>query len=264
MKMTLDVLLSAMNLENYHYIDSLFVTGNCVIINQCDKECIQDIKEDGRHITYIETKERGLSKSRNMAIQMSTSDICILCDNDVEYHTEYEKIILKAYEDHPEYDIILFHVNSELDPMPHYKSARPLNYITCLKGKSYEITFRRKRVEGVYFDERIGAGTVFGQGEENAFLYACLRKGLKLYYIPTEIASLRYEESTWKTGFDKTFFISRGASFEAMSHCLSILLIIQYAIRKYKLYYKEMGMWDAFRYMFLGRRQYQMGDKIKK
>ena len=256
-EMTLDVLLSAMNLKDYHYIDSLYITGNCVIINQCEREFKDVFQENGRRIAYVETKERGLSKSRNMAIRMATSDICILCDNDVEYTAEYENIILKAYEEHPEYDVILFHVKSDIDQLPHYKTERSLNYITSLKGKSYEITFRRKKVEGIKFDERIGAGTIYGQGEENAFLYACLRKGLKLYYIPTEIASLRYEESTWKTGFDKTFFISRGASYEAMSHRLSTLLIIQYAVRKYKLYYRETGFWNAFRYMIQGKRLYK-------
>ena len=38
MVMTLDVLLSAMHLDNYHYIDSLNITGNCVVINQCNRK----------------------------------------------------------------------------------------------------------------------------------------------------------------------------------------------------------------------------------
>lgn len=257
--MSLEVLLSAMNLEDYHYIDSLFVTGNCTIINQCECENIEYLENNGRHITYVETKERGLSKSRNMAIRMATADICVLCDNDVEYVQNYEDIILNAYKNHPEYDVILFHVQLDEKSTPHYASERSLNYISCLKGKSVEITFRRERVRDIYFDERIGAGTKFGQGEENAFLYACLRKGLKLYYIPTEIAHLRYEMSTWKTGYDKQFFISRGASYEAMSRIVSSLLIIQYAIRKYKLYHKETNFLNALRYMFQGRRLYKAG-----
>lgn len=257
--MTLDVLLSAMNLKDYHYIDSLFIKGNCVIINQCDNNQTEIFYENGRKITYVQTKERGLSKSRNMAIRMASSDICILCDNDVEYHTGYEETILKAYEEHPECDVILFHVKLDKDSIPHYAKSRELNYITCLKGKSVEITFRREKVQHIFFDERIGAGTAFGQGEENAFLYECLRKGLKLYYIPIEIAELRYEKSTWKNSFNKEFFISRGASYEAMSHYMSPLLIIQFAIRKYKLYHKETNLIKAIHYMFQGKMIYQKG-----
>lgn len=255
--MKLEVLLSAMNLENYLYMDSLFITGNCTIINQCDNNMTKIVEEKERKITYVETQERGLSKSRNMAIRMAGSDICILCDNDVEYNRGYEDTILKAYSEHPECDVILFHVKLNKDSMPHYTSSRKLGYITCLKGKSVEITFRREKVLDIPFNERIGAGTQFGQGEENAFLYACLRKGLKMYYIPTEIAHLRYEKSTWKTGFDKQFFISRGASYEAMGSIVATPLIIQFAIRKYKLYGKETGMIKALQFMFLGKRLYR-------
>lgn len=255
--MTLDVLLSAMNLRNYHYIDSLFITGNCVIINQCNVDNMQTFQDNNRKITYVQTRESGLSKSRNMAIRMSTSDICILCDNDVEYHRGYEETILKAYEEHSEYDVILFHVKLDQNSSPHYSRSRKLNYITCLKGKSVEITFRREKIKDIYFDEKIGAGTAYGQGEENAFLYECLRKGLKLYYIPIEIARLRHEKSTWNTGFGKDFFISRGASFEAMSHWMSPLLIIQYGIRKYKIYHKETKFLNALQFMFQGKRMYR-------
>ena len=96
--MTLDVLLSAMHLRDYSYIDTLNITGNCVIINQCEIENRQVIIDNGRNIVYIETPERGLSKSRNMAIEHSKADVCIFCDNDVEYQEEYEQLILEEYE----------------------------------------------------------------------------------------------------------------------------------------------------------------------
>lgn len=100
--MRLEVLLSAMNLKDYHYIESLNITGNCVVINQCDQEG-EEIYEGGR-VRYVKTRERGLSKSRNMAIQKSRGDICILCDNDVEYVEDYEEKIIKAFEKHKEAD----------------------------------------------------------------------------------------------------------------------------------------------------------------
>ena len=44
-RIKLEVLLSAMNLKNYKYIDSLNITGDCVVVNQCDKEDLQRIKD---------------------------------------------------------------------------------------------------------------------------------------------------------------------------------------------------------------------------
>ena len=97
-------------------------------------------------------------------------------------------------------------------------------------------------------------------GEENAFLYECLRQGLKIYYVPQKIAKLRYEPSTWYCGFNKDFFIARGASFQAMTPHYSFFLIAQYAIRKYKLYKKQLSFFQAFTYMLQGKRSYQRGD----
>lgn len=257
--MTLDVLLSAMHLRDYSYIDTLNITGNCVIINQCEIENRQVIIDNGRNIVYIETPERGLSKSRNMAIEHSKADVCIFCDNDVEYQEEYEQLILEEYEKHPEYDMILFHVESEINPIPCYPTQRKIDYLTSGKIISYEISFKRDSIKNIRLNERIGAGTKYRMGEENAFLYECLRQGLKIYYVPKQIAKLRYEPSTWKSGFNKDFFVSRGASFHAMTSRYSLFLIAQYAVRKYKLYRKDVSFCQAFRYMLDGRKAYQQG-----
>ncbi|MCI9147033.1 MAG: glycosyltransferase family 2 protein [Hungatella sp.] len=254
--MTLDVLLSAMHLDGYHYIDSLNITGNCVIINQCNQESQQVITDNNRHITYIETTQRGLSKSRNMAIDHSQADICIFCDNDVEYSENYEHLILEEYDKHPEYDIIVFHVESEINPVPCYPSPRKIHYLTSGKIVSVEISFKRKSIQNIRLNEHIGAGTKYHMGEENAFLYECLRQGLKIYYVPQKIARLRHEPSTWYSGFNKDFFIARGASFHAMTSRYSMFLAAQYAVRKYKLYRKQVSFFQAIRYMLEGRKSY--------
>ena len=93
-------------------------------------------------------------------------------------------------------------------------------------------------------------------GEENIFLYDCIKKGLKIYYEPVQIASLREEESTWFKGYNEIFFISRGANYAAMSKCMSYLLILQFAIRKRYLYKDNMSMWQALNLMNKGRREY--------
>lgn len=259
--MKLNVLLSAMYLKNYVYINSLNITSNCIVINQCDREFFKEMEDDNRQICYIETTERGLSKSRNMAIRHATGDVWILCDNDVEYVPDYERLILEQYEKHPEYDGIVFHVESPINPVPCFPTARKLNYLSCCKVISYEISFRRDRVKGIQFDELIGAGTQFKMGEENAFLYECLRRGLHIHYIPIKIAKLRYEPSTWNVGFNREYMIGRGASFDAMTKRWSWLLILQFAVRKYKLYRDELKFTEAIAGMLEGRRLYRKEKK---
>ena len=97
-------------------------------------------------------------------------------------------------------------------------------------------------------------------GEENIFLYECLKRGLKIYYEPVKIAKLREEGSTWFTGYDEEFFISRGAGYCAMSRFFSVILILQYAFRKRHLYLDNMSMNRALSCMFSGRRGYLRGE----
>ena len=45
----------------------------------------------------ITKNEKGLSKSRNVAIEKATSDIILFADDDVIYNNDYERIILESW-----------------------------------------------------------------------------------------------------------------------------------------------------------------------
>ena len=124
---------------------------------------------------------------------------------------------------------------------------------------SPEIAFRKTSIEksGVKFKEHFGAGSLYSMGEENIFLFDCLKKNLKIKYIPVQIAELREEESTWFKGYNEKFFRDFGAIYYEMSQTLSSLFIIQFVIRKYKLYKHEMTMFNALKYMFVGKQEYK-------
>ena len=258
--MKLQVLLSAMFLDGYEYINSLHISGNCLVVNQCDRESYDDIIEETRAVRYIETMERGLSKSRNMAIQNADAEVCILCDNDVEYVEGYEQLICDAFERHPEADIIVFYIKRKEKPQPNYPTERRMNYLSVLKIFSPEIAFRREAVlkAGIQFDEMFGAGAKYYLGEENIFLYDCLRAGLKIQYMPVQIATLKETESTWFRGYEDRFFLSRGANYCAMSKRYSLLLILQFAVLKIHEFNKDQKMLRAIDLMLRGRREYLM------
>lgn len=70
------------------------------------------------------------------------------------------------------------------------------------------------------------------------------------------IAAVRDEESTWFTGFDRNFFISRGANYAAMSKVFCFILMIQYVLRKRKKYIGNISMAGAMAAMLEGRKEY--------
>lgn len=255
--MKLDLLLSAMYLEHTSDIDHLNISGNCILINQCDKESvISEKKENGSVFTMINTKERGLCKSRNMAIALSSADICKISDNDVLYCDDYEKIILDSFQKYQNADVIVFFVKRKERMEPFFQKPQYMNYLTTLKACSVEIAFRREAVATIHFHESFGAGSGnYMMGEENIFLYDCLKKGLNILYLPIQIAELVDVESTWNTGFHENFFFSRGANYYAMSHAWSHLLIWQYAVRKIKEYKGQISTWNALKSMYRGRKK---------
>ncbi len=107
------------------------------------------------------------------------------------------------------------------------------------------------------FHEKFGAGAKYSMGEENIFLYDALKKGLHIHYVPVQIASLRETESTWFTGYTDKYFRDRGANYCAMGKCLSIFLILQFALRKRKLYKGENTFFHSLVMMLKGRREWK-------
>ena len=258
-----EVLLSAMYLDNEEYIDTLNIHTDCVVINQCDSECIRKSRRTypagDANVTYVETKERGLSKSRNMAIGYAQGSECILCDNDVEYVADYDTIINDAFARHPDADVLVFFIKRPERSRPVFDTEKRMGYLSVLKIFSPEMAIRPDRIKGISFNELFGAGAKYFMGEENLFLYDCLKAHKKIVYIPKMIASVREEDSTWFKGYNKEFFISRGANYAAMSRWFSIVLILQFAVRKRKLFTGDTGMLEAVSVMFKGRREYLGG-----
>ena len=194
-----------------------------------------------------------------MAIVNSEADICLLADDDVIYVDNYKDIIVEQFKLYPKADIITFQVEGIEKKFKNYHSKpRKLNYLTSMKVSSVEIAFKSQSIKdtGVRFNEIFGAGAKYFAGEENIFLYDCLKEGLSIQYVPIKIADLHIGESSWFKGFDKEYFIAKGAIFTAMSKSFSIPLIMQFALRKYKLYKDENTIYLVIKYMLEGRKKF--------
>lgn len=258
--MKLDVLLSAMFLESYDYIDSLNITGDCVVINQTNEDAEKKIIHDNdRRIIYICTQERGLSRSRNMAIENAENEVCILCDNDIEYVADYENIIISAFERHPEADIICFHLNRPNQPTPIYDVEKKMSWRDIGKIGSPQIAFRKKQIGDIKFNTLLGAGAKFSMGEESAFLVEVLRKHKIIYYVPQKIANLREEESTWFRGFTDKYFKDRGACICVTSNNRKFVMLTKIVGFAFKIKIKKdrtISVINAVKNMYSGVNEY--------
>lgn len=257
--MTFEVLISTMHQTDYSLLNKMNITTNAVVINQCDDSSVNRFEHNGCSILWIDTTERGLSKSRNMALKNASADVCLISDDDLEYRNDYKEKIIAAFEKNNQASIISFEVKGiEKEFKKYPDTAQRVGYIKSLRIASVEIAFKRDDIvkSNLSFDELIGAGTKFLLGEENAFLFQCLKKKLKIFFEPIIISDLHIGVSTWRRGYDKDFFIAKGASFAAMKTPFTHLLILQWALRKYKLYRENMPLLKAIILMNKGRKEY--------
>ena len=250
----LEVCVSTKNLKNddevKNLINKMRISTKYLIINQT-----KDEKVDINNKNVITKNEKGLSKSRNTVISNATSQIVLLSDDDVIYNKNYEKEILKAYNKYEDYDIICFYVKSR---NKERKTKRMLSgNVGCIKTMriiSSEISFKRDSIinNGLMFNEQFGAGTKLNRGEENIFLCDALRKKLKIKFINKKIAEVEQESSTWFSKMDKEFLTIQGKVFKEMSPKYYKLLVLQFAIRKYHMYCKEISFFKCLKHMIYG------------
>lgn len=252
-----EVLLSAMNQENMDLIGKTQIKSDVLLINQCNKNLVTEVVEDNRVIRCIHTTSRGLSNSRNMAMENAMGDLGILCDDDEILYKDYVERVVAAFEDLKKADIICFIVNRKDENYPSKPSK--VKYFKSLKISSVQMVLKISSIKraGVKFDKNFGAGSLNSSGEENIFLFDCLKKGLNIYYVPVPIGKLVPSESTWFEGYNEEYFVKRGRIFRRLFGWYGYIHSIYFCLSKYRRYKRELTFIKALRFLYKG-----MGSKL--
>ncbi len=249
----LDVLISCMHQDDFSILSKSKIIGDAVIINQCDENGFAQCSTSFGTAKMYSVNERGLTRSRNLAIEKSDADICLLCDDDEVFEYDYRRKIISAYKRLKDADVIIFKMKNR---KPSFKNkVKRLRFPLTMKVSSWQISFRRESIikNDIKFDVLLGAGSGNGAEEELKFLTDCEKKKLKIYYVPAEIASVAQTQSTWFNGYDKKFFRNRGNTTRyILGLPLASLYAIYYVVIKKKEYAKYISTKDAFISIFKG------------
>lgn len=256
--MKLEVLLSCIGQKDDTLVRRTGLTGDVVMVSQgaSDCGCWEFANSHGTTRLYA-VPGKGLTVSRNIAIKLSKADVCLLCDDDERFLPDYESRILNAYAENPSADVMIFKMTNH--PSPFGNHPRWLRGFDLMRVASWQISFKRKSLSdaGVRFDELLGAGTGNGAEEELKFLTDCHRAGLRILYVPVEIASVGdHASSTWFHGFDETFFENRGATTRyILGLPLSLAYGGYYLLAKRKLYAQTTPFFKALCALMRGIRE---------
>lgn len=261
--MSVEVLLSCMHQKDASIIEKSNLSQvPTLVVNQCDTEIEHWENPNEIHRMFF-TNDRGLSKSRNFAIENSVSDICLIADNDEIFKDNLVDIVEKAYSELPQADVIIFKISNANKRLGN--KVRKLKKLKLLRVYSPQISFRRASVinKNIKFDIKLGAGTGNGGGEENKFLFDCRKNKLKIYYMPIVIArEEENSESSWFHGYDEQFFYSKGAvNRYVMGFWLGLLYSIYCVFTKREKYSGDIKMKNALKYILKGFRENKLNKK---
>lgn len=259
--MTFNLLISCMHQEDASIIERSNVQSDVVIVNQCNIDSVEEFDfttKTGKvcHAKYICTTERGLSRSRNMAIRNAWGDICQVCDDDERIQDDNERVILDVYEKNPDAGLIAFSLIRKDSGKAYPTKPGKLKFIQILKTSSQQITFNRNKVisKGISFDEKMGSGTGNGAGEENKFILDCKRKGLILLYDPGVIATVNPGESQWFHGYDERYFENLGWTDRRLfGPIIGFAYLIYWPIFRHSEFRNnDITIWKAIKHSIIG------------
>lgn len=248
--MRVQVLVAAMHQTDRSLPEKMNIRCDAIIGNQCDREEVDTFELNGNRITYVSTPLRGLAVNRNTALIRADADVCLLADDDMTYDDDYVETVRRAYAELPDADVIIFNINEPKTTRYVTPKTTKIGWLNYLRYGSARISFRLSpiRENAISFNQCFGAGSDRGFGEDNLFLTACLRAKLRVYAVPTAIATLTEErESTWFKGYDRRYLRNKGLLFRAISRRWYRLLCLQDAIRHRRKY--AMGIFKAYKAM---------------
>lgn len=216
----IEILISTMNQDSLDFLVPMFPYSHfsafsILIINQTQKEKI--LNSDYSNVRVINSFEKGLSKSRNLALENALGKILVIADDDVVYQEGFITKITDAYNKFPAAAVIQFSaVNSNGDLIKKYPSNSKvnLNSFDILNVSSIEMTLNKTIIDAskIRFDENFGLGAVFEMGEEAVFLSDLKAKNKQLVFDPQVIVKHKDSTSSEKKNITDKYYI-QGALF---------------------------------------------------
>ena len=214
--------------------DIHFSSFNFLIVNQTSEDKL--LVSNDKNVRVINSFEKGLAKSRNLAITNALGDICLFADDDVKYVSNLKEIITKAFAKRKEADVITFQMIDEFGNLfKEYPNIESHNKKTLYLVNSVVIAFRRINLlnSKVLFNEHFGLGSTFETADEYVFLRNALKANLNMYYEPEIILKHPFESSGKDEGSD-TLIFARAALFYKYSGVLSYLRLCKHLYLVYR------------------------------
>ena len=89
--MSVQVLVAAMNQNDYSLLEKMKIESDAIVANQCERNNIESFCYNGYKVIYLNFAERGVGLNRNNALMRATADYCLFADDDEILDDGYSK-----------------------------------------------------------------------------------------------------------------------------------------------------------------------------
>lgn len=248
-KSDLEILVSTMNRTTLDFLIPMFPflpfsNFSILVLNQTTHDRL--LESQFPNVRVINSLEKGLSKSRNLALQNTTAKIALIADDDVEFIKDFDTKIIEAYNKNKSASVVCFQtLTKENQPFSNYKNQqfwmkeKDLNPVL-----SIEITFKPEdlREKKIIFNEHFGLGAQFQDAESLFFLRRANYNNLRILFSPETIVIHEKYSSSDEVVSDRLLY-AKMASFHKRYGAMSYLLLLKFIfflLRKRLISFKEI------------------------
>ncbi|OXB22498.1 hypothetical protein B0A80_15420 [Flavobacterium tructae] len=261
----IEILISTMNRDSLDFLVPMFPFSHfshfhLLIVNQTQNDTI--LTSAYSNVRVVNSFEKGLSKSRNLAFKNATGKILLIADDDITYEEGFSTNIVKAYNKFPEASVISFcAVNSKGDLMKKYPSRlkNNLNIFDIFKTSSIEITLNKKILDTSKsrFDENFGLGGIFELGEEAIFLSDLRKENKQLVFVPEVIVKHHQQTSSDKKEVIERYYINGALFFRILKKKAILWLFIKLFFDLKQKNLKFTGIKKALNWTYEGYKKFE-------
>ncbi|MEZ8805118.1 glycosyltransferase family 2 protein [Vibrio atlanticus] len=227
----LEVIVSTLNF-GLNKIDLGFVSDdfNLLVIHQVSEELHYDYSRFfSPNVRVIVTRELGLSKSRNLAIEHAEAEFILLSDDDMIYEKDKLEEVYNCFEQG--HDLVTFKImNKDNKPFRCYprisKKRRLLSYSFC----SCEMAFRTSFIRGFSYDEDFGLGSKYPAFEELIILYDILSTSSGSFYFCDKYLALHFDDTHTSLKINDEYCLAFGAFLNRTNSNTFFIKIVKFSI----------------------------------
>ncbi|MBP5198152.1 MAG: glycosyltransferase [Lachnospiraceae bacterium] len=256
--MTFELLVSSVEKDVRKLAVDMNITSKAIIINQTDHFSYEEFEHNNKTIRAYSFNEKGVGLSRNNALMRADADIVLFADEDIVYESDLEEKVLKAFDDNPDADMIMFNVEqSKGRETYHIDVPGNVNRFNCGRYSAYSTAVRLEAVRkaGVTFSLLFGGGAKYSNGEDSLFIRQCIEAGLKCKKVPVNLGRETERESTWFKGYNEKFFFDRGVLYSFLYKKTAFLWAFRFCFTKRKTICLDIKWTDALKIMKEGMRE---------